>query len=223
MVTYNAWDKFVRDVTAWQAASRHGPLGLSTDPEDYVRTPEAAVVLQWHEEGVCGGSCQFCFVPPRCPSTPPPFKYESQQCDRPLGHAGPHWFDDGWFIHKWTEPHMAWCGLDTDHQGMCHPAHPDHGEKGQPEEPVRCSRRRDHSGGHRHHPEVTGGLNQCGHLFTQVDEDEGYEGQCSTEISPEAPEASPEALLRQGAVVVLKEILRAVTALLEEVEEIECQ
>ena len=38
------------------------------------------------------------------------------------------------------------------------------------------------------------------------------------EAPSEAPEASPEALLRQGAVIVLKEILRAVETLLEEIE-----
>ena len=176
MTRLDPWQQFQRAIASWQAAHPAGSIGLSPDPLDYGRTPEAAVVLQWHEEGVCGGSCQFCFVPPRCPSKPPPFKYETQQCDQPFGHAGPHWFDDGWFRHKWTESHMEWCGLDTDHEGMCHPPRPweTEGEKGQPE--------------------------------------------AEPEAPPEAPEASPEALLRQGAVIVLKEILRAVETLLEEIE-----
>ena len=127
------WEQFTRDITSWQA--RHGVLpGLSTDPADYVKDP-TEVLRGWHENDRCGGACQFCRAELlRCTSTPPPFKYSTQQCDGQAGHKDEHWFHDGFTRYVWTYEHMVWCGLDKDHEGMCHPAHPDPGEKGQPEQ-----------------------------------------------------------------------------------------
>jgi hypothetical protein len=245
----DTWTRFVREITAWQARNGHGSVGLSTDPADYMRAGD--VLRQWHDDGVCGGACKFCPIedyvrrPPfrpeththhvRCPATPPPFKYESQQCDRPFGHEAPHWFDDGWFIHKWTEPHMAWCGLDTDHQGMCHPAHPDHGEKVRAvcghERPfdfpsgVKCTLDEGHEGCHSapYKPEYTW-VNETDDTKEKVRWHhkswckDTHDGACSTEVPSEPTQGGTEAPEENLGVIVLRGIIEALTAALKEIE-----
>src|SRR5665213_2309512 len=88
---------------------------------------------EWHSnDRACGGACKFCGTEVRCPSTLPPFKYSQQQCDLREGHEDEHWFHDGMTRYLWTDEHMPWCGLDLDHQGMCHPPDPDDGTRPEP-------------------------------------------------------------------------------------------
>ncbi len=68
----------------------------------------------------------------RCTSTPPPTNHQVQQCDDLEGHVGPHWFNDGMTTNRWSMDHMQWCGLDTDHNGICLPPRPDDGTRPEP-------------------------------------------------------------------------------------------
>lgn len=143
MAQLDIWTRFVRAITAWQARNGHGPVGLSTDPADYVRQSLTDEVQQkWHDSGRCGGGCKFCGPEVRCSSTPPPTKYKTQQCDGQSGHLGQHWFHDGFTRYVWEFDHLLWCGLDIDHKGACTPTWPDGGFKEPEPEPATCGHKR---------------------------------------------------------------------------------
>jgi hypothetical protein len=159
---------FLKRLARHQAKNGVLPGLLSPDPEDYVGRRH-----RWgqHFGGVYDDACEVCRTEGRCSSTLPPFKYEAQQCDGQSGHLGLHWFHDGWTRYVWEGDHMTWCGLDLDHEGMCHPALPisRYRDDGTRPEPGPC--------GHKRPFEYPGGVT--------CTLDEGHEGCHSAPYKPE--------------------------------------